>query len=204
MKPHYKRERFAKVSADVMARAREIDPCCWKSYSGSSRTDAQDAAVAQAAHEIAVERRREPARYSVFDLDRMRKAIRGNPALCSAFHEHREKRIEDVLRTFMLNGTTPAELEAAQVEQWEIIKARREARQAEVRRRDMMEAARVTVLDSSKWTGRPDQVQVELTNETPHITAAKLTADLPMTLLDRVRLRSRSENAIREIIARFK
>jgi hypothetical protein len=68
----------------------------------------------------------------------------------------------------------------------------------------MMEAARVTVLDSSKWTGRPDQVQVELTNETPHITAAKLTADLPMTLLDRVRLRSRIENAIREIIARFK
>lgn len=85
----------------------------------------------------------DPARYSVEDLDRMRKAILRNPQYGARTHfnsrfledirEGREARaaaVEDILRTHMLNGTTPADLEKAADLEWQLIKERREARRA--------------------------------------------------------------------------
>ena len=79
------------------------------------------------------------AKYSVSDIDRMRTAIRGNPAISCRFNNgstDSERHVEDKLRTYMTNGTTPEELEAAKATEWEHISAR------QVTRKMMAEVAR--------------------------------------------------------------
>lgn len=83
------------------------------------------------------------ARYSVQDIERMRTAIRGNPALTGRVRSHgysgsdsgaliylAEKHVEELLRTYMTNGTTPAELEAARELEWKHIEAKTVTRKA--------------------------------------------------------------------------
>ncbi len=65
--------------------------------------------------------------HSVEDLDRM------HSRFLEDIREGREARaesVEDILRTQMLNGTAPADLEKAADLEWQLIKERREARRA--------------------------------------------------------------------------
>lgn len=53
-------------------------------------------------------------KYSVDEIDRMREAIRRSYPLGVAYYKkERDADIENRLRTYMLNGTTPGELEEA-------------------------------------------------------------------------------------------
>jgi hypothetical protein len=207
----------------IRALAREIDPACWKSYRGSDRRDAQQASLDEArrrlasapaaeecglgyeaAHKAAADTEtRWMFRYSVADIDRMRIAIERNPMLVERitpwdkpFHfSNRPARVEGLLRTYMLNGTTPDELEKAADEAREKSRMEREVRRA-------AHYARVAAAEADG--GVRAAIQAELSAETPHVTAAGLTFDLPLPTTLRTRLRERIESAIKDILMRLK
>lgn len=92
-------------------------------------------------------------KYSVEEIDRMRAAIAAGRV--HGYHinaDARDRLIEDRLRTYMLNGTEPKELED-EAERW--LKELRDIealhRQIE---RDVMQGATRGVHDASAWTGR--------------------------------------------------
>jgi hypothetical protein len=146
----------------IKERAMRIDPCAFKSYSGSARRDAQREALDQARNELeAVEAVRahtikcdkcgwsftppmkggcdhrdceytpQPRRYSIDEIDRMRKAICRVQRFNPFERPMREPSVEAQLRTAMLGGVTPQELEDKADLYWEAIRARREARRRE-------------------------------------------------------------------------
>jgi len=202
----------------VRNRAYKIDPACWTSYSGDARIRAQETSLAEARRQLILEwasgqyhaERTPPeggsgvpasadereqgctaARYSVSDIDRMRKALNRNPKNrlggypYDGSKPHRQLQyIEELLRTHMLNGTSPADLEKEADDEWAAIRARQALRE-----RDRHNNA---------------QVVAELSAGTPHVLAVGLTHELPLDVHTRVALRSRIEDAIKSVIMKFK
>lgn len=120
----------------IKDRAMQIDPCAFKSYSGSSRRDAQQEALARARRELEWEPPH--SRYTLDEIDRMRKAISRVQPFHGAYRSPGllSTTIEDQLRTAMVGGVDPKELEEKADSFWEAIRQRREARQAVVRASD--------------------------------------------------------------------
>ena len=116
----------------IKDRAMQIDPCAFKSYSGSSRHDAQQEALARARRELEWEPR-EQRRYTLDEIDRMRKAISRVQPFHGAYRPPgpMSVTIEDQLRTAMIGGVDPKELEDKADAHWERIRERREARRRE-------------------------------------------------------------------------
>lgn len=119
----------------IKDRAKQIDPCAFKSYSGSARRDAQQEALNQARRDLEREPRAQ-RRYTIDDIDRMRKAISRVQPFNYINRPSCQPSVEEQLRTAMLGGVGPQELEDKADLHWEAIRQRREARQAEVRERD--------------------------------------------------------------------
>jgi hypothetical protein len=110
----------------IKERAMQIDPCAFKSYSGPARRDAQNAALDQARCELERESHG-PRRYSIDEIDRMRKAIsRVQPR--NYMNWDLKPSVEDQLRTAMLGGVTAQDLEDKAALYWEAIRQRRAAR----------------------------------------------------------------------------
>lgn len=58
-------------------------------------------------------------KYTVAEIDRMRRAIEWSyPSGVTYYQAERSAEIEDRLRTYMVNGTDPSELEQAMREIW--------------------------------------------------------------------------------------
>ena len=144
----------------IKERAMQIDPCAFKSYSGSARRDAQQEALEQARRELDGEARG-PRRYSIDEIDRMRKAICRMQRFNPFERPMREPSVETQLRTAMIGGVSPQELEDKADEFWARIRERREAR----RREQEADAARVYA------GGRPINVTAE---------AEAVVADAPL------------------------
>ena len=125
----------------VKDRAKQIDPCAFKSYSGSARRDAQQEALDQARRELEREPRAQ-RRYTIDEIDRMRVAIKRVQPFNYINLPPSQPSVEEQLRTAMFGGVGPQELEDKADLHCEAIRQRREARQAEVRERDA-DAARV-------------------------------------------------------------
>src|SRR5674476_118006 len=149
----------------IKERAMQIDPCAFKSYSSSSRREAQQEALARARRELEwdedarartvkcekcgwsfmppmkggcdhkdCEYTTQQRRYTLNEIDRMRTAIKR----VQGFNYTNRvttglPSIEDQLRTAMIGGVEPQELEAKADLYWEAIRERRAARQAIVR-----------------------------------------------------------------------
>jgi hypothetical protein len=111
----------------IFERAKQIDPCAFKSYSSSSRRYDQQEALARARRELEWEPR-EQRRYTLDEIDRMRAAIRRVQP--SNYMNRPLLSVEDQLRTAMVGGVEPQELEDKADEFWARIRERREARQA--------------------------------------------------------------------------
>jgi hypothetical protein len=128
----------------IKDRAKQIDPCAFKSYSGSSRREAQQEALARARRELEWDTTglREQRRYTLNDIDRMRSAIKRLQPFNHLYRPTGLPPVEEQLRTAMLGGVAPQELEDKAAERWAGINARREARHAEAREREA-DAARV-------------------------------------------------------------
>lgn len=188
------------------ARARELDKECWDSYSGKPVAFKQymegrrNLSLEQARkeedkpyHEPKPEDRIQ-VRYSCDEIARMRKAISRSPSLAMrrAFYQDRkpgesDHTVEDKLRTYMLNGTTPAELEEAADAEWEAIKLRRAEREAE-----KAHEIKVEITGSTKFT-------VDL----PERTAARIASSVSGIMeSERIVLRTKIEGAIRGVIDR--
>jgi DNA-binding transcriptional regulator YdaS (Cro superfamily) len=120
----------------ILERAKKIDPCAFKSYSGSDRRDAQHEAIQQARAELAAEAATpQQRRYSIDEIDRMRKAL-GRVQPWNYMNRDLKPSVEDQLRTAMLGGVTAQELEDRAALYWEAIRQRREAKQAMVREQE--------------------------------------------------------------------
>jgi hypothetical protein len=127
-------------------------------------------------------------RYSVSEIDRMRVAIQGNPNLIGRnTYFDSEKltrllpaRVEDMLRTYMLNGTMPEELEAAKDEYWADAAFKKAERN---RAREEAVAAAPPV-----------------TPDSPYFVAEKITQFLPLSQPLRYRLRKQIEDALNAVI----
>lgn len=122
----------------VKERAKQIDPCAFKSYSGSARRDAQQVALEQARFEIereATERAHtsQQRRYTIDEIDRMRVAIKRVQPIRygNEIRPNNYPSVEDQVRTAMLGGVSPQELEDKADLHWEAIRERRAVRQRE-------------------------------------------------------------------------
>jgi hypothetical protein len=124
----------------IKERAMQIDPCAFKSYSGSSRRDAQQEALSRARRELEWSSP-EQRRYTLNEIDRMRTAIRrtqpfNNPMVRSTGTPS----VEDQVRTAMIGGVDPKELEEKADLFWESIRQRRAMRLAERAEREANDA----------------------------------------------------------------
>lgn len=97
----------------IKDRAKQIDPCAFKSYSGSSRREAQQEALARARRELEWDTTglREQRRYTLNDIDRMRSAIKRLQPFNHLYRPTGLPPVEEQLRTAMLGGVAPQELE---------------------------------------------------------------------------------------------
>lgn len=106
-----------------------------------------------------------PRKYSLAEIDTMRRDTEWSyPSGVSYYAAERAAEVERKLRTYMMAGVEPAELEGKRMEAQE-----RDRRSAEWEREMMVEAARARVaqkaerpppaeaapIDASSWTGRP-------------------------------------------------
>lgn len=116
----------------VKDRAKQIDPCAFKSYSGSARRDAQQEALDQARRELEREPRAQ-RRYTIDEIDRMRVAIKRVQPIRygNEIRPNNYPSVEDQVRTAMLGGVSPQELEDKADLHWEAIRERRAVRQRE-------------------------------------------------------------------------
>lgn len=119
----------------IKDRAKQIDPCAFRSYSGSARRDAQNAALDRARNELERESLGQ-RRYTADEIDRMRSAIKRLQPFNHLYRPSGLPPVEEQLRTAMLGGVDPQELEDKADERWAGINARREARHAEARERE--------------------------------------------------------------------
>lgn len=135
------------------------------------------------------------ARYTVDEIDRMRKAIARNPKYrvgsAFAYGEHyardNGRHLEDVLRTHMLNGTAPADLEKAADDEWEAIKVRRALR----------------AVEKERLTQGLAETEVSV-DDAPVVYAERLTNGLPLDNRAIMNLRIRVEEAFKAIIRKAK
>jgi hypothetical protein len=156
------------IAPEIKERAYLIDPQCWKSYSGKAtrhkqRADSRrTASLAQARKELIEDFNFAPGaepfdvgygitteecvgirgqrRYTIDEIDRMRKAIlRINPYGQRFDGMKQRATVEDQLRTAMIGGVDPQELEDKADEFWARVHERREAR----RREQEADAARI-------------------------------------------------------------
>jgi DNA-binding protein H-NS len=141
-------------------------------------------------------------RYTVGEIDRMRKAINKNPRLrINPFRRSSSYGIpgintsdaiehtENLLRTYMLNGTMPAELEEAADLEWELVRERRTEREA------LFEAVRRPYSDYEKAVQKSG-----IAKEAPFVAAQSMTCDLPLPQTERKALRAKIEDAIKRTI----
>ena len=145
----------------IKERAMQIDPCAFKSYSGSSRREAQQEALARARRELEWSPP-EQRRYTLSEIDRMRTAIRRTQPFNNPMNRSPGvPSVEDQLRTAMIGGVDPQELEDKADAHWARIRERRE-----VRRREQELAGALT-----RVLGQPVNVMAE---------AAAVVADAPL------------------------
>ena len=134
----------------IKERAMQIDPCAFKSYSGSSRRDAQQEALARARRELEWSPP-EQRRYTLNEIDRMRTATRRVQPFNNLLNRTPGvPSVEDQLRTAMLGGVDSKELEEKADLYWEAIRQRRAARieARQVADRSVKDTAEAVVADA--------------------------------------------------------